>query len=75
VTQRKQIVWDYVVPIRNGEPVCTIEDGDMDHGIMNMVHRAYRYGNDYPGLKGRDLGVKGPLAEGCPQFYKVYEKK
>ena len=75
VTQRKQIVWDYVVPIRNGEPVCTIEDGDMDHGIMNMVHRAYRYGKDYPGLKGKDLRVKGPLAEGCPQFYKVFKVK
>ncbi|MEJ2111426.1 MAG: arylsulfotransferase family protein, partial [Acidobacteriota bacterium] len=71
VTQRKQIVWDYVVPIVNDKAVCTIEDG----AIGNMVHRAYRYGKDYPGLEGKDLSVKGPLAEGCPQFYKVYEKK
>jgi hypothetical protein len=72
VTPRKEIVWDYVVPIRGGKPVCTIEDGDMHNGITNMVHRAYRYGSDYEGLKGRDLSAKGPLAENCPQFYKVF---
>ncbi|MEJ2245400.1 MAG: aryl-sulfate sulfotransferase [Acidobacteriota bacterium] len=75
VTPRKQIVWDYVVPIRNGEAVCTIEDGDREHSVNNMVHRAYRYAADYPGLKGKDLSVKGPLAEGCPQFYKVFNVK
>jgi len=73
VTPRKQIVWDYVVPILNGEVVCTIEDGDMDHGVMNMIHRSYRYGKDYPGLEGKDLSVKGPLAEDCPAFYKVFK--
>jgi len=75
VTSRKQIVWDYVVPIRNGEAVCTIEDGDMHNGVMNMVHRAYRYGTDFPGLEGKDLSVKGPLAEGCPQFFKVFKNE
>ena len=73
MTPRKQIVWDYVVPILNGEAVCTIEDGARMNSINNMVHRAYRYGEDYPGLKGKDLSVKGPLAEGCPQFYKVFK--
>jgi hypothetical protein len=75
VTPRKQIVWDYVVPVRNGEVVCTIEDGDREHSINNMVHRAYRYGADYEGLKGKDLSVKGPLAEKCPQFYKIFDVK
>ena len=73
MTQRKQIVWDYVVPVRNGEIVCTIEDGDREHSLNNMIHRAYRYGKDYPGLKGKDLSVKGPLAGRCPQFFKIYE--
>jgi hypothetical protein len=75
VTPDKKIVWDYVVPVRNGEIVCTIEDGDLSNGAMNMVHRAYRYAKDFPGLKGRDLSIKGPLAEGCPQFYKVFKVK
>jgi hypothetical protein len=75
VTQRKEIVWDYVVPIRAGKAVCTIEDGDMRNGVTNMVHRAYRYGPDYEGLKGKDLSKKAPLAEGCPQFYKVFGVK
>jgi hypothetical protein len=75
VTSRKQIVWDYVVPVKSGKIVCTIEDGDMAHGTMNMVHRAYRYGKDYPGLKDRDLSVKGPLAEKCPKFFEIYESE
>jgi hypothetical protein len=75
VTPRKQIVWDYVVPILGGKPVCTIEDGNMHNGISNMIHRAYRYGSDYEGLKGRDLSPKGPLAENCPQFYRVFSMK
>ncbi len=75
VTPRKEIVWDYVVPIHNGEAVCTIEDGDMKNGISNMVHRAYRYGSDYAGLKGKDLSRKTPLVEGCPQFYEVFKAK
>ncbi|MEJ2108516.1 MAG: aryl-sulfate sulfotransferase [Acidobacteriota bacterium] len=73
VTPRKQIVWDYVVPVRNGEVVCTIEDGDMPHAVMNMVHRAYRYGKDYPGFEGKDLEAQGPLAPDCPQFFKVFK--
>ncbi len=73
VTPGKDIVWDYVVPVRNGEAVCTIEDGDMANGIFNMVHRAYRYGKDHPGLRGKALGVRGPLAPGCPQFFKVFK--
>ncbi len=75
VTPRKEIVWDYVVPIHNGKPVCTIEDGNMKNGISNMVHRSYRYGEDYPGLKNKDLSKKVPLAEGCPQFYQVFKVK
>ena len=40
-----------------------------------MVHRAYRYGADYEGFKGKDLSVKDPLAEKCPQFYKIFDVK
>jgi hypothetical protein len=73
VTPKKEIVWDYVAPIRNGKPVCTIEDGDRKNAINNMVHRVYRYGKDYPGLQGKDLSKKTPLAEGCPEFFKIYK--
>lgn len=73
VTPKKEIVWDYVVPVRAGKMVCTIEDGDSKNAINNMIHRSYRYGKDYPGLKGMDLSKKTPLAEGCPEFFKIYK--
>ena len=72
VTPKKEIVWDYVVPIRNGKAVCTIEDGDRKNAINNMIHRAYRYGKDYPGLKGKDLSKTTPLTQ-CPEFFKIYK--
>jgi hypothetical protein len=40
--------------------------------MTNMIHRSYRYGADYPGLKKRDLSKKVPLTE-CPEFYKIYK--
>jgi hypothetical protein len=73
VTKEKEVVWDYVSPVHNGEIKCVLEDGDGHNMMNNMVHRAYRYGKDYPGLKGKDLSVKGPLAKDCPQFFKVYK--
>jgi hypothetical protein len=72
VTPKKEIAWTYVVPIRNGKAVCTIEDGDRKNAINNMVHRVYRYGKDYPGLQGKDLSKKSPLTE-CPEFFKIYK--
>jgi len=67
VTMDKKVVWDYVSPISRGKSKCFHED---DTGAM--IHRAYRYGKDYPGLKGKDLSKKSPLAPGCPEFSKVY---
>ena len=59
-------------PVRNGKVQCTLEDGDSHNGMNNMIHRAYRYGADYPGLKDKDLSKKIPLTE-CPEFYKIYK--
>jgi outer membrane protein assembly factor BamB len=70
VTPDKQIVWEFQNPIGNKGPVCTRED----YQIAFWVHRSYRYASDYPGLKGKDLTPKGPLAPGCPDFRKVLEE-
>jgi len=56
-------------PMVNSKTTCLI---DMEG---NMVHRAYRYGSDYPGLKGRDFSKQLPLVENCPQFFKVFNVK
>ncbi len=74
VTEDKKIVWDYVSPVFNGEIKCKAEDGDMPNMMNNMIHRSYRYGADYPGLKNKDLSNKAPLSE-CPEFYKIYNKE
>jgi len=69
VTQKGEVVWDYVNPINNGEPLCALEDGHID----NMIHRAYRYAGDYQGLEGKDLGKREAIAPGCPEFWKIYK--
>jgi outer membrane protein assembly factor BamB len=81
VTPNKKVVWDFVNPIFSGQPKCVASEDDAfplkDHtnAMLNMIHRAYRYGADYPGLKGRDLSKKVPLVEGCPYFFKDHGKK
>jgi hypothetical protein len=49
---------------------CFLGEGGL---AFNMIHRAYRYGKDFPGLKGRDLSNRVPLAKDCPEFYKLYK--
>ncbi len=77
VTPDKRIVWDYVSPVAMAEATCLLDE-DKDslpgHHMMmsNAIHRAYRYGPDHPGLKGRDLSRKTPMVPGCPQFLDVY---
>lgn len=72
VTPQREIAWEYVVPVRAGKTTCFIEDGDGMNSVANGVHRSYRYGKDYPGLKGRDLSKKVPLTD-CPEFWKLYK--
>jgi len=79
VTKGGKIVWDFVNPIIRDMPKCTLHDDDRKVQIQahdfysNMVHRAYRYGKDYPGLKGKDLKPVKKLAPKCPDFFKVYK--
>jgi hypothetical protein len=81
VTKRGEIAWDFVNPIANGNPICTMRDddkenvrlGDHPDNLANMIHRAYRYGKDYPGLKGKDLNPKEKLAPKCPEAFKFYK--
>jgi len=74
VTPDKKIAWDYVNPVVAGVARCLIDE-DRDslpggrHMLANVIHRAYRYGADYPGLKGKDLSKTTQLIQ-CPQFFK-----
>ncbi len=62
VTYDKEIVWEYVSPFYG--PFLL-------YGQCNLIYRAYRYGIDYEGLKGKNLdpnnykwinGIYGPNA-------------
>lgn len=77
VTPDKKIVWDYVSPVTADGLKCSLEE-DKDtvvggpHIMTNAIHRAYRYGADFPGLKGRDLSQKTSLGN-CPQYFKDWK--
>jgi len=48
VTDKGQIVWEYVNPFY----------GKIEFGTINWMFRAYRYGPDFSGLAGKDLSPK-----------------
>jgi hypothetical protein len=71
VTPNKKIVWDYVSPVDRDKLRCFHEDGFGHNNMWTMIHRSYRYNEDHPGLKGKDLSQRKPLAN-CPEFFKIY---
>lgn len=80
VTPKKKIAWDFVNPLIMDKSFCLIRDDDKKNVqiqghdyYFNMIHRAYRYGKDYPGLQGKKLENQGKLAKECPEFFKLYK--
>ncbi|MBN2321159.1 MAG: aryl-sulfate sulfotransferase [Acidobacteria bacterium] len=71
VTEDKEVVWDYVSPFVGQDDIRCFLGGS--GFAFNMIHRAYRYGKDYPGLKDKDLSKRTPPAKECPEFYKLYK--
>ena len=67
VTPAGKTVWKYVNPmtisgpLRQGEPVPTVQLRSGVEAPANQVYRAYRYAPDYPGLQGLDLTPGGPI--------------
>ena len=81
--KKPHVVWEYVSPWTLKGPVALLEDshsfddptGLEDINIMsNFVHRAFRYGKDYPGLKGRDLPKAQVLFPKAPRWYELWDK-
>ena len=54
----KEVVWDYVIPLRGGDPV---EQGTVLTTNQNITFRLKRYPLDYKAFEGRDLSSKGYL--------------
>jgi hypothetical protein len=69
VTPDKKIAWEFVNPVSGKGPVCVANDPPMG---LN-VHKAFKYGTDYPAFKGKDMSPKGKLSAKCPDFKKFMD--
>jgi hypothetical protein len=70
INRKKEVVWEYINPINAKGSNCVRDDFD----VTFEVHRSYRYAPDYPGLKGKNLTPKGPLAAGCSDMSKIIDE-
>ena len=39
--------------------------------LKNMIHRVYRYGPDFPGLRGKDLSHARPIDPGIVHLWEM----
>jgi hypothetical protein len=68
VTANRQIVWEFVIPTDfKGSATCFVEDA------VGTIHRAYRYGKDFPAFKGKDLSKRRPFKMGCVELWRYNE--
>jgi len=56
INLQKEIVWEYIMPLKNGRPVS---QGDNILTGENIVCNAKRFPTDFPAFAGRDLSPKG----------------
>lgn len=85
VTKDGEVVWEFVNPIMKGKSQGIFSDrvdvlvnkkGEpLKNMFNNMVHRAYRYGPDFPGLKDKELKSQGYIVEGYPRFFEIWHKQ
>ncbi|MBW2355283.1 MAG: aryl-sulfate sulfotransferase [Deltaproteobacteria bacterium] len=79
VTPEGEVVWEFISPIFAGKTKCVVGnedafDSSLD-AMTNMVHRAHRYGEDYPAFYGKTLTPQGYICgDDCPRFYSDYRK-
>lgn len=79
VTPDHEVVWEFISPFAAGKTYCVLGEeqampGHID-SMFNMIHRAFRYAPDYPGLKGRDLSPKSYVCgDDCPRFFRDFAK-
>lgn len=81
VSPDKEVVWEFINPIFAGGTKCVVGDKNAlpaaSHidGMANMVHRAYRYGEDYPAFAGKTLTPQGYVCgDNCPRFYSDFQE-
>jgi hypothetical protein len=69
VTHEKKVVWEFVVPGFDADGTAQCYTNDR---VLSSVHRAHKYGADYPGFVGKDMSRKGHIAPGCTQMWDLW---
>jgi len=59
VTAEGEVVWEYISPVTGSGTKNWLED--IGFRGSNSVFRAYRYGPDHPGLRGKELKPEGQI--------------
>jgi len=52
ITEEGQVVWEYIIPIKAGEPAS---QGTQLSSNQNLTFRLTRYAEDFPAFQGKDL--------------------
>ena len=69
VTGDKKVVWEFLNPVGPAGAICVANDPPS----ALSVHKAFKYGVDYPAFKGKDLTPKGKLSAKCPDLKKFMD--
>lgn len=78
-----RVIWEFISPwLKGGEITPFLDDTHAlfktgrsssypENYMANLVHRAYRYGKDYPGLAGRDLSQAARIHPGIRRWWEM----
>jgi len=67
------VVWEFIVPARDNDTdaaICLNNDR-----VGATVHRAHMFPKDYSAFAGKDLSRKYHIAEGCTEFWKIWNEQ
>ena len=73
VTPDKKVVWEFIAPPRDRNTdaaICINNDR-----VGATIHRAHMFPKDYPAFAGKDLSRKYHIAEGCTEFWKIWNEQ
>jgi len=73
VTPDKKVVWEFIAPPRDRDTdaaICINNDR-----VGATIHRAHMYPKDFPAFAGKDLSRKYHIAEGCTEFWKIWDEQ
>lgn len=78
-----RVVWEFISPwIKDGEATPFLDDTHAlvkvgrstsypENYMQNFVHRAYRYGKDFPAFKDKDLSQGKPIHPGIQRYWEM----